>query len=449
MRKTMTVILLAAVVMVVGGVVWYTNIVSTVSLSTPAHEIEWPSLLAHVELRPAKPLLANSDISSENAFFHIRRLGSVAEPNTSMDAESREYRAFRERGYRRGQYPALEGWLFRNAQALRDAHKAAQMKACQVPTCRSWRVPRPYLSGVQKVAEMLRFDAEKEISNGNWGRAASNYRTAVVLGCHVTRGGPLSNYVIAIDIISGICESMRRVAMDGLVPLEQTAALRSILQHAEGGLQSMEETMRFEYVTATQELNRRYADDASLARAFTFGEVSYYVDTVYAHLIAFSQSGYDPERYMSETGGVISAIHKGAHERYGIPERIANEVLPAVIPRYGYPRKQALLHVANIRGTRIVLALCAFKIMNDGDFPRRLQKLVPEYLDNVPRDPFAPHGALFLYERDQEGKHWKVYSIGPNQIDEGGATRGFQFGYRPSYTSMRDVSFSSYEFVLP
>ena len=50
--------------------------------------------------------------------------------------------------------------------------------------------------------------------------------------------------------------------------------------------------------------------------------------------------------------------------------------------------------------------------------PAKLAELVPNYLDEVPRDPMAPDGATIRYRPQAEVP--VLYSVGRNGIDDGG-----------------------------
>lgn len=52
--------------------------------------------------------------------------------------------------------------------------------------------------------------------------------------------------------------------------------------------------------------------------------------------------------------------------------------------------------------------------------PISLEELVPEYLEAVPEDLFAPGEPLGLA---RDGRHWWVYSVGPDRADDGGQWR--------------------------
>ncbi|MFO7973922.1 MAG: hypothetical protein R6V12_04730 [Candidatus Hydrogenedentota bacterium] len=64
---------------------------------------------------------------------------------------------------------------------------------------------------------------------------------------------------------------------------------------------------------------------------------------------------------------------------------------------------------------RIALAIKAFHRDTD-NYPESLSRLVPAYLETLPRDPFS--GSDFIYRADETG--FLLYSVGPDLDDDGG-----------------------------
>jgi len=80
---------------------------------------------------------------------------------------------------------------------------------------------------------------------------------------------------------------------------------------------------------------------------------------------------------------------------------------------------QHLFHARNearIGLAQLALALKIFKA-EKGKYPDRLAELVPHILPKLPQDPFT--GKDFVYKKEAEG--FLVYSLGENEIDEGGS----------------------------
>jgi hypothetical protein len=127
--------------------------------------------------------------------------------------------------------------------------------------------------------------------------------------------------------------------------------------------------------------------------------------------IAFARQPYDPQRSappLSEDG--ISRI-----------------LLPAFASGYftdAYSRAE----------NNLLLAALALRAYRDerGRCPEMLAELVPNYLKAIPEDPFAPIFAkprLLSYRR--EGSDYRLYSVGPDGVNDGGIPVDNQARPRP------------------
>jgi len=63
------------------------------------------------------------------------------------------------------------------------------------------------------------------------------------------------------------------------------------------------------------------------------------------------------------------------------------------------------------------LALVAYRLEH-GRYPADLQTLIPDYLPEIPRDIFS--GDPLLYRVSDDGREMKIYSVGPNRVDNDG-----------------------------
>ena len=75
-------------------------------------------------------------------------------------------------------------------------------------------------------------------------------------------------------------------------------------------------------------------------------------------------------------------------------------------------------HDALIKVARAGLGLKLFKQKN-GAYPDTLEKLTPEFLENIPVDPFT--GKALIYRKADAG--FTLYSLGPNQQDDNGTPK--------------------------
>jgi len=97
--------------------------------------------------------------------------------------------------------------------------------------------------------------------------------------------------------------------------------------------------------------------------------------------------------------------------------KIKHPVSNWMLPSLG--RTVAFHHddLARRRMAAIALAIRLYEI-DHGRRPVELAELVPDYLDEVPRDPMAPDGATIRYRPQAEVP--VLYSVGRNGIDDGG-----------------------------
>jgi len=70
--------------------------------------------------------------------------------------------------------------------------------------------------------------------------------------------------------------------------------------------------------------------------------------------------------------------------------------------------------------TRVTFALADFRDQYGG-FPARLNELAPRYLKAMPQDPFS--SAPFVYRPSEDGASFVLYSVGPNEQDDGETNR--------------------------
>jgi len=73
-------------------------------------------------------------------------------------------------------------------------------------------------------------------------------------------------------------------------------------------------------------------------------------------------------------------------------------------------------HRATRRQLIISIALELFH-RDQQRYPQALSDLVPQYLDSIPQDP---SDGSFKYALEKDGQTLRLYSIGPNGVDDGG-----------------------------
>jgi hypothetical protein len=91
-----------------------------------------------------------------------------------------------------------------------------------------------------------------------------------------------------------------------------------------------------------------------------------------------------------------------------------------LLPVFDEAFQKTLVDQTHIELVRMALALERYYLMN-GNYPKSLEPLVPEYSEHPLRDPM--NGKPWNYTREgKQGFH--LYSVGMNGIDDGGKDSG-------------------------
>jgi hypothetical protein len=110
-----------------------------------------------------------------------------------------------------------------------------------------------------------------------------------------------------------------------------------------------------------------------------------------------------------------SFLRKGP--RKTMTEKIGQVLLAVMTPALSAALQSEDRAVMTFQMTEVALALAGYWA-DHGSYPETLEKLVPEYLEQVPLDLFA--GDALRYQAS--GQDYLLYSVGPNREDEEGRT---------------------------
>jgi hypothetical protein len=147
-----------------------------------------------------------------------------------------------------------------------------------------------------------------------------------------------------------------------------------------------------------------------MARAVGFWQrdLRFGIDALTTNILFASMPS--PQRFYSATNSEAIA-EQAASGRYILTALL----LPALQKAF----QRDALHSAHIRNAVVALAVERFRIANTGKLPDSISALVPEYLREVPIDPYD--GKPVRCKRTEFG--YVVYCIGPDEKDDGGLQR--------------------------
>gem|GEM_PF-2675846 len=385
----------------------------------------WPARLPGVRLEPARPTLREADVQPDNAYYYIRQLTAW----TNSLRLPKEWEQLKACGYGPKAQPVLDAWFASNAAPLELCRQAAALTNCQVATVLSANQLTPYIGTVMSAAKMLTLRAERSAERQEWPVALAELRTALHLGNHVSRGGPLINSLVGMSCGLLTCRAGRRIALTTHPPADFLRAAGQYFQTTEEHLEPFSETMRYEWAYAHEAIkdlcqqmpNSKAESMVALGvskwwRALiSEKQIQYHLAGIYSHLIAFVDGPPGDQKYYAKVDAFLS--DKSKLHWYAAGDIVGRVFVLAITPAVTHAKTRYHAYQATLRGTQIFLAVCAFR-QEHGQLPKTLEELVPAYLPKLPADPFAQDGQTFRYRVEQN--RWLIYSIGPDQKDDGG-----------------------------
>ncbi len=352
-----------------------------------------------------------------------------------------------------GQFPVVDQWLEFSGQHLAALRAAVQKPDYYAPWVGDtmFGVLLPHVQRMRSLARSLQASAMRRLGDGDVDGAVDDQIAMLRLGRHVGSQGGLIELLVgtAIEgigqasigqtIHSGQCrmEDLQRLAreMDALPPIPGLAK-EHIDTERMVGLECVIHIGRHgplpwggNFVFPGSEIQPGFEDGlmrSSIDWEVVCIEVNQYYDQLEAALEPAGPSvraermrGFEAEframeLQMRTPSTLVKSILSG---RSGRGRLLAGQMAGMLLPAHqqGFAAGQRI--TALNATTRIAIALELFRLKN-GEYPRKLPELVPEFLPAIPPDPFT--GRLPVY-RPAHGDPYQLYSLGPNGIDDGGA----------------------------
>ncbi len=298
-----------------------------------------------------------------------------------------------------------EKLLKRNARPLSLTREAFRY-GYRCPPQRSVYDDRtPYYAKVRNLARLLVLDGQIKDATGHRGQAAQSYLDCLRLGSIVPRGGPVLELLVGIA-----CESLGRRPLCGLADKlnarearECCHRLEDIVANGVPFAESLEED-KWLMLSIGREVLPKRGWQGKVAR------------------FLYSVAPLFNER-------VVRNVCDLSLRRARLPYAVAKRQKPE-LPFNPFFRQLWQCTAGTDDGVRLTpvqnecqnlmltgtLAVRAFWLDHD-TYPSSLSDLVPDYLSNLPLDPFAVNEPL-RYKPD--GKKNVLYSVGPDGKDDGG-----------------------------
>ena len=313
----------------------------------------------------------------------------------------------------------------KNARALDLVERALQLPIATPRARGSYRGEAPSYE-IKKLAQLMMQRNRVYAADKEWNKAVNGGLDIVQMGTALQNGADargihlcmmfqsfgyrdLPQWVTQCDVQTAAAAARRLETLEAkmatfhsltpevkwasLVSLQEILASNDWKQFRRGSKKGIVTTMR------TPEARKRL-------RAFSDSEIQRHYLTTMDKAIAqaklpFNRNVKDIPPAADPLSDYLASIYAGSTEE---PRALSRSV-------------RWEMNFAVHRILQTAFALQAFKKTN-GQYPEKLDELFGKYLSAVTRDPFAPTQPL-IYRR--YGKEYRLYSVGPDTIDDGGS----------------------------
>jgi len=289
-------------------------------------------------------------------------------------------------------------------------------KDCLIPGAASFNTPFPYLAQSRNMARLLALKGIEHELNGEFAFAFAAYCDGIAMGQDMARGGVIIHRLVGYAITAIMCKQIRLAAVGGQAPPE---ALREFLRRLTE-LESLELPLAHTYAEelkwsagAIRELFRdagamdQFRQDTGAAAGLVAinlqGELTALADA-YARFIRLADEPY------RNTLGLLPT-----EDDYENTTPMVKLILPAVDKlQENRSRMESVF-----RATCLVVALELYRQV-EGDVPEALDALVPDYVNELPIDPYGV--GPFVYRAGPLAGDYVLYSVGQDLSDDGGSS---------------------------
>ncbi len=378
-------------------------------------------------------------------------------------AEDEEWEQAEKAPWTARQFPVVAQWIAQNEKRLNLVVEATRRPRYYAPLLTDGEsgmvveVLLPTLLGMREVSQVLRIRAMLRLKQGKIDAAWQD-----LLACHrlarlVAQGPTLVDGLVAIVIEHSACMGDAALSHHGklaedeargygreirqLAPLPPMAdridvaerymyldAVCSVAANGGAGLQDLlalsGDLPSPVDRSVTRLLGRTAIDWNSILKR---GNAWYDRLVAAAHMprgternraiAAFEQALEDLAAKSGDWKSLAGSFFLGKSPRTVISERLGNIFIALLLPAvsqvvFAEERSAVLLDLAEIS-----FALAAHRAA-EGEYPRELDALVPDYLAQLPSDPFGDGG----YRYQTVGRGFQIYSLGRNRTDDGGVS---------------------------
>ncbi len=364
------------------------------------------------------PPYTSKDIPPENG-AHYFLLAAELLPDMDMEMLRAKWEKLRASGFPYD--PEFEAMLEKFQDAFDAIRTGLDVGNAEMPPPQSLSHITTFpLAKFRELARVMSMEAQYYAAYGDYGAAFDDYTTVCNFASESSRGGVLISGLVGFAMGNVATESLRETLTWGGVESEDYRFVIEQMQMLETHMLTTWEVMETEVslVTSWVERDLEAGVDVRGMLLTDHPHLREELDTVsdeqlesmlrdtlrgdYQDLVDYFALSY----YEAQTLDAAAFLSENP---------LSRDLLPAMT---AIPAQEAAAR-AQVRGTMLSAAIELYSAENTA-YPASLGDLVPNYLSEMPEDPFS--GDPFEYELTEWG--YVLYSVGPDMQDDGGSPLG-------------------------
>jgi hypothetical protein len=325
--------------------------------------------------------------------------------------------------------PEFEQWFDGEAKCLKLIHQAVAKPDCEFPIFGhdddlAHDVILPHLAMMRAFSRYLACEGKRYEHNGDVSRAIESYLAIGTLAEHVRSPWP----VCIVDLVSFACQGTKDRAIELCLANADVpaAALRTIIRTYRQGIERLPTfagMLKYE-IYDQDSFVKEILDNPATARRF-FRPRPGPIRTIWLASMIRRNADRMRQDYERSRAALEEWAAKPNWEALRGETDFRRQLQGPIEERFlsrellGPLSMFRLQYARILADERAIMLFAAIKLYEKekGTPPASLDDLVPDFLPELPMDPFSGNG--FAYRRGDEG--WLLYSVWDNCFDDGGA----------------------------
>ena len=325
----------------------------------------------------------------------------------------------------------LRELVAKNAECLALVRRGTECAVCWMPTVLAFDTEFPYLTAWLKIGKLLAIQSRQAREDGRPDAAAEAALTEARMGNLIQKNAEsMIHYGVGLALAAQGLDALLEVAGESAATAEWAQALEELGPFDAGLARALKAECRYE----THLVGQLAGGEIHWLDLLGFGNAERDFRTWVLGL--FQQPGYffQPHATRRSLQGFYRRMIRNVALPYARidltdgrefgrswtdwlrPNAFGRTLRSLLIPPVGITMEKKC-RIESLRAGAQLVAACHRFARKQGRFPETLAELVPEYLGEVPRDPYD--GAPFRYSAEKG----LVWAVGRNLTDDGGSPR--------------------------